>query len=89
MLYALKTAIKQSAAHYVEVAAERVHNMYQRRLIGLLGICVTFGRLCVSIVCRLSQRVVENLVEACTNQLFAHQIGHLVLLVFVALDNKR
>ena len=54
---ALQTAIQQGATHHVEIARQRVHNLYQ---LSLLLFCI---------VGTLRQRVVQDFVEACTHQL--------------------
>ena len=71
---ALQATIQQRATHDVQVARQRVHNLHQI--------------LCVGIVCRLTQRIVQNFVEASTHQLLANEVSQLMLLVFVALNDE-
>ena len=76
VLDAFQTAIQQRTTHDVQVARQWVHNLYQLSLL-LFSIVGSFG-----------QRVVQDFVEASTHQLFADEIGQLMLLVFVALDDE-
>ena len=55
VLNALQTTIQQRATHHVQVATQRVHDLYQILL--------------VSIVSSLRQRVVQDFVEPGTHQL--------------------
>ena len=76
ILDALEASEQQSLAHHVEIGREGVHDVNQRILL-------------VIVIRRLTQRVVQDLVEALTHQLLADKIGQLMLLVLLTLDNER
>ena len=74
---ALQATEEQRLTHHVQVAAEGVHDVNQLLVLRVV------------VVRRLTQRIVQNFVEAGTHQLLRHQVLQLVLTVFVALDDER